>query len=64
MQDVRRGMTDSELVDEASRLGRHETLNRCDELRLALVQDELASRNEKSPNPGPARRNEPELHDA
>lgn len=48
MQDVRRGMTDSELVDEAAKLDNQKELNRCDEVRLALVKDELASRREKS----------------
>ncbi|MDF2895924.1 MAG: hypothetical protein K0Q46_2710 [Rhodococcus erythropolis] len=51
MQDVRRGMTDTELVDEATRLARHEKLARCDEIRLALVLDELTSRSAKSHNP-------------
>jgi len=53
VQDVRRGMTDTELVDEATRLGNQEELCRCDELRLALVKDELTSRDEKSRNPRP-----------
>ncbi|MFF1553186.1 hypothetical protein ACFVX3_19340 [Rhodococcus erythropolis] len=44
-------MTDTELVDEATRLARNEKLDRCDEIRLALVQDELASRGEKSRDP-------------
>ncbi|MCD2104858.1 hypothetical protein O4214_13575 [Rhodococcus erythropolis] len=41
-------MTDSELVDEAAKLDNQKELNRCDEVRLALVKDELASRREKS----------------
>jgi hypothetical protein len=44
VKDVRRGMTDSELVEEAARLAEQKDRTRCDEIRLALVQDELESR--------------------
>ncbi|MGH3890643.1 MULTISPECIES: hypothetical protein [Rhodococcus] len=37
-------MTDSELVEEAARLAEQKDRTRCDEIRLALVQDELESR--------------------
>ncbi|MET3960003.1 hypothetical protein ABIE52_006938 [Rhodococcus sp. OAS809] len=37
-------MTDSELVDEAARLCGLKELSRYDEIRLALVRDELDSR--------------------
>ncbi|MDV6277911.1 hypothetical protein R3Q06_30955, partial [Rhodococcus erythropolis] len=56
-------MTDTELADEATRLGRQQRLNRCDEIRLALVKDELTSRDEKSRNPRTDRRDGNGLRD-
>ncbi len=44
MKDVRRGMTDSELVEEAARLAEQNARPPCAEIRSPLVQDELESR--------------------
>ncbi len=44
MQDVRRAMTDVDLVDELNRLESLDELSRCEELRLEIVQDELVRR--------------------
>ncbi|MDV6278462.1 hypothetical protein R3Q06_34175 [Rhodococcus erythropolis] len=40
MQDVRRAMTDFDLVEELNRLENLDELRRCEELRLEIVQDE------------------------
>jgi len=42
MKDVRRGMTDTELVAELNRLESQNELSRCEELRLEIVHDELS----------------------
>ncbi|MCD2104409.1 hypothetical protein ACSW29_23770 [Rhodococcus sp. GB-02] len=44
MQDVRRAMTDFDLVEELNRLENLDELSRCEELRLEIVQDELVRR--------------------
>ncbi|MDF2894154.1 MAG: hypothetical protein K0Q46_940 [Rhodococcus erythropolis] len=44
MQDVRRAMTDLDLVEELNRLESLDELSRCEELRLEIVQDELVRR--------------------
>ena len=44
MQDVRRAMTDFDLVEELNRLESLDELSRCEELRLEIVQDELVRR--------------------
>lgn len=44
MQEVRRGMTDSELIAEAYRLESQPALSRCDHIRLTLIHDELECR--------------------
>lgn len=44
MQDVRRGMSDNELVEEYNRLENLAELSRCEELRLEIVQDEMVRR--------------------
>lgn len=48
MQDVRRGMTDSELIAEAYRLESQPVLSRCDHIRLTLIHDELECRGRMS----------------
>ncbi len=47
MQDVRREMTDSELIAEANRLGSQPELSQCDEISLTLEHDELECRRTK-----------------
>ncbi len=44
MQDVRRGMSDEDLVTECCRLQGLDELSRCEEMRLEIVQDELECR--------------------
>ena len=41
MQDVRRGMSDEDLVTECCRLQGLDELSRCEEMRLEIVQDEF-----------------------
>ena len=59
MQDVRRGMTDSELIAEAYRLESQPVLSRCDHIRLTLIHDELecraGCREKKLPDAAPQR---------
>lgn len=52
MKDVRRGMTDVELVEELNRLENLDELSRCDEMRRDIVHDELVRRQSKYPNSG------------
>jgi hypothetical protein len=52
MKDVRRGMTDVELVEELNRLENLDELSRCDEMRRDIVYDELVCRQSKYPNSG------------
>lgn len=44
MQDVRRGMSDFDLVEECQRLENLDEMSRCEEMRLEIVQDELDRR--------------------
>jgi len=44
MQDVRRGMSDLDLVEERERLESLDEMSRCEEMRLGIVLDELACR--------------------
>lgn len=48
MKDVRRGMTNAELIGELYRLESLGKLDRCDEIRLEIVLDELISRQRAS----------------
>ena len=48
MKDVRRGMTDTELVAELNRLESQNELSRSEELRLQIVRDELVCRQSES----------------
>lgn len=50
MKDVRRGMTNTELVTELKRLRKQPERSQCDQMRMELVLDELACR-ESDPCP-------------
>lgn len=52
MKDVRRGMTDTELVEELNRLESLDEMTRCDEIRLDIVRDELVRRQSKHAQSG------------
>ena len=44
MKDVRKAMTETELVEELHRLEKLTKRNRCEQLRLEIVRDELVGR--------------------
>ena len=44
MQDVRRAMSDQDLVEERDRLANLDEMSRCEEIRLEIVQDEWERR--------------------
>jgi len=44
MKDVRKAMTETELVEELYRLEKLEKRNRCEQIRLEIVRDELVGR--------------------
>ena len=44
MEDVRRGMSDGDLVEERERLESLDEMTRCEEMRLEIVVDELVRR--------------------
>lgn len=44
MRDVRRAMTETELVEELYRLEKLTKRNRCEQIRLEIVRDELVGR--------------------
>jgi len=49
VQDVRRAMSDQDLVEERDRLRALDDMSRCEEMRLEIVQDELDCRQGASP---------------
>lgn len=44
MKDVRKAMTETELVEELHRLEKLTKRNRCEQIRLEIVHDELVGR--------------------
>lgn len=44
MQDVRRAMSDQDLIEERDRLANLDEMSRCEEIRLEIVQDEWERR--------------------
>ena len=48
MQDVRRAMSDRDLVEERERLESLDEMSRCEEMRLEIVLDELARRRQRT----------------
>lgn len=50
MQDIRRGMSDHDLGEERDRLENLDELSRCEEMRLEIVEDELARRQLQTPS--------------
>lgn len=44
MKDVRKAMTETELVEELYRLEKLAKRNRCEQIRLEIVRDELVGR--------------------